>query len=134
MGARGNAAAMAHFLFVDESGYDSGASPYGVLGGAAVEDREIWSVVQDIRASELKHFGTPYSAGERETESEEVVESEGLPTCSSVGPLAPEERMSLAHECLEKGAEAGLRQITALAQSEDRVRCRTDGYLQPIQM
>jgi hypothetical protein len=47
---------MAHFLFVDESGYDSGESPYGVLGGAAVEDRELWSVVKDIRAAELKHL------------------------------------------------------------------------------
>jgi hypothetical protein len=47
---------MAHFLFVDESGYDSGESPYGVLGGA-VKDRELWSVVKEIGSAELKHFG-----------------------------------------------------------------------------
>ena len=28
---------MAHFLFVDESGYDAGESPYGVLAGNRTE-------------------------------------------------------------------------------------------------
>jgi len=32
---------MAYFLFVDESGHDQGESPYEVLGGIAVEDRDL---------------------------------------------------------------------------------------------
>jgi len=36
---------MAYFLFVDESGYDSGPSPYGVLGGFAIEDRDVWNLI-----------------------------------------------------------------------------------------
>jgi hypothetical protein len=43
---------LAHFLFVDESGYDAGESPYGVLAGIGVEDRDLWSLVKDIRVAE----------------------------------------------------------------------------------
>ncbi len=65
---------MAHFLFVDESGYDAGESPYGVLAGIAVEDRDLWSLVKDIRTTELNHFGgIQYSGGERELKAKKLL-------------------------------------------------------------
>lgn len=109
---------MAHFLFVDESGYDSGESPYGVLGGAAVEDRELWSVVKDIRAAELKHFGTPYSSGQRELKAKKLLNRKVFRLAQQLDPFEPAERVLLARECLEQGESAGRRQITGLAQAK----------------
>jgi hypothetical protein len=47
---------MAHFLFVDESGYDSGPSPYGVLGGFAIEDRDVWNLIKATHDAEIIAF------------------------------------------------------------------------------
>ena len=109
---------MAHFLFVDESGYDSGESPYGVLGGAAVEDRELWSVVRDIRAAELKHFGVLYSAGGRELKAKKLLNRKVFRLARQLAPFHPDDRVLLARECLERGEQAGRPQITALAQAK----------------
>lgn len=110
---------MAHFLFVDESGYDSGDSPYGVLGGVAVEDRELWSIVKDIQAAELNHFGTQYSSGTRELKAKKLLNRKVFKKHASQMPeLTTEERRVWARECLQQGEQAGLRQITALAQAK----------------
>jgi hypothetical protein len=53
---------VAHFLFIDESGFDSGPSPYGVLGGVAIEDRDVWNLIKSMQDAELRHFGIRYSA------------------------------------------------------------------------
>jgi hypothetical protein len=39
---------MAHFLFVDESGQDHHASPYEVLAGLTVEDRDSRNLVAQV--------------------------------------------------------------------------------------
>jgi hypothetical protein len=101
---------MAHFLFVDESGYGSSESPYGVLGGIAVEDRELWTVARDIQAAETKHFGIPYSAGKnRELKAKKLLNHKVFRLASQLNALPREERTLLARDCLEKGATAGLR-------------------------
>jgi hypothetical protein len=109
---------MAHFLFVDESGYDSGESPYAVLGGVAVEDRELWSVVNDIRAAELRHFGVPYSSGERELKAKKLLNRKVFRLARQLDPFQQGQRALLARECLEQGDQAGRRQLTALAQAK----------------
>jgi len=43
---------MAYFLSVDESGHDRRESPYEVLAGVAVEDRDLWNLIQALRAAE----------------------------------------------------------------------------------
>lgn len=45
------------FLFVDESGQDRRNSPYEVLAGVAVEDRELWRLIQALKSSQEEHFG-----------------------------------------------------------------------------
>ncbi|MEK7409581.1 MAG: DUF3800 domain-containing protein [Acidobacteriota bacterium] len=67
---------VAHFLFIDESGYDSGSSPYGVLGGIAIEDRDVWNLVQTMQAAELRHFGTRYSAGRSELKAKKLISAQ----------------------------------------------------------
>jgi hypothetical protein len=109
---------MAHFLFVDESGYDSGDSPYGVLGGAAVEDRELWSIVKDIRTAELRFFGVPYAAGGRELKAKKLLNRKVFRLARQLPPFDAGEREALARQCLEQGEGAGKRQLTALAQAK----------------
>lgn len=57
---------MAYFLFIDESGQDHKDSPYEVLAGVAVEDRDLWNLIQSIQAAEIRHFGMRYSIGYNE--------------------------------------------------------------------
>jgi Protein of unknown function (DUF3800) len=109
---------MAYFLFVDESGYDSGASPYGVLGGIAIEDRELWSVVKEVRAAELRFFGTSYSAGTRELKAKKLLNRKVFRLSTQLPALPPDERTHYAKDCLENGEHANLRQLTGLAQAK----------------
>lgn len=57
---------MAWFLFVDESGHDRKEAPYEVLAGVAVQDRDVWRLINEMHAAELRHFGRRYSAGTAE--------------------------------------------------------------------
>ena len=67
---------MAHFLFVDESGYDSGPSPYGVLGGIAIADRDVWNLINAIQDAEIRHFGRRYSLGHSELKAKKLVSAQ----------------------------------------------------------
>jgi len=40
-------------LFVDGSGTDRREAPYGVLAGVAIHERDLWNLIQAIRAVEL---------------------------------------------------------------------------------
>jgi hypothetical protein len=114
---------MAHLLFIDESGYDSGPSPYGVLGGIAIEDRDVWNLVQAMQEAELRHFGTRYSAGRAELKAKKLISPQIFRQAAFANPIADPERSELAKECLEHGAGASQRAIAALAQAKlDYVR------------
>jgi hypothetical protein len=57
---------LAFFLFVGESGQDYRESPYEVLAGIAVEDRDLWSLVTALQDAEVRIFGRRYSSEGRE--------------------------------------------------------------------
>jgi hypothetical protein len=107
--------AVAHFLFVDESGYDSGASPYGVLGGFAIADRDVWNLIKAIQDAELLHFGIRYSAGHGELKAKKLVSAQVFRQASLAQPIPQPERTALARRCLDQGAGASRRSIAALA-------------------
>jgi len=44
-------------LFLDESGTDHREAPYEVLAGVAIRERDLWNLVQAIRAAEIEFFG-----------------------------------------------------------------------------
>ena len=48
---------MAWLLFLDESGQDRRESPYEVLAGIAIEDRQLWKLIQGLKSLQEKHFG-----------------------------------------------------------------------------
>lgn len=52
---------MTQLLFLDESGHDLKDSPYEVLAGIAVEDRDLWNLICAVQQSEETHFGRRYA-------------------------------------------------------------------------
>jgi hypothetical protein len=109
---------VAHFLFIDESGYDSGPSPYGVLGGVAIEDRDVWNLIKAMQDAELRYFGTRYSFGQAELKAKKLISAQVFRQAGKVGEIAFAERTELAKGCIEHGAGAPPRAIAALAQAK----------------
>ena len=64
---------MAYFLFIDESGQDRRESPYEVLAGVAIEDRDLWNLLQTIQEAEIRLFGERYSGGSRELKAKKLL-------------------------------------------------------------
>jgi hypothetical protein len=127
--------AVAHFLFVDESGYDSGPSPYGVLGGVAIEDRDVWNLITALQEAEIRYFGTRYSVSGAELKAKKLISPQAFRQAAFAESLSESERVELARRCLEFGAGAERRAIAALAQAKlayvtevleicSRFRCR----------
>jgi hypothetical protein len=44
-------------LFIDESGHDHKETPYEVLAGVAIRERDLWNLIQAIRNAELEFLG-----------------------------------------------------------------------------
>jgi len=109
---------MAYFLFIDESGQDRRASPYEVLAGVAIEDRDLWNLIQAIQEAELRIFGVRYSHGVRELKGKKLLKKKAYKHAAMLAPFSPEERAALAKQCLENGDRAGQRQMAALAQAK----------------
>jgi len=109
---------MAYFLFIDESGQDRRESPYEVLAGVAIEDRDLWNLIQAIREAEIRHFGGRYTLGTRELKAKKLLKRKVFRHAQQMASIPDEERRVLARRCLEQGAMAGMREITALAQTK----------------
>jgi hypothetical protein len=109
---------MAHFLFIDESGHDRRESPYEVLAGVAVEDRDLWNLIQALRLAEIEHFGMRYTVDRGELKAKKLLNRKTFRLAAQLPPISREERSKLARECLADGAGAGRRQLTALAQAK----------------
>lgn len=127
---------MAYFLFVDESGQDRRESPYEVLAGVAVEDRDLWNLVQALRSAEIEHFGVRYTADTAELKAKKLLKKKTFRLAAQLPPFPRDECAALARRCLEDGPNAGRRELTALAQAKiayveaaleicARFRCRT---------
>jgi Protein of unknown function (DUF3800) len=109
---------MAYFLFVDESGHDLGESPYEVLGGVAIEDRDLWNLIQAAQEAEIRHFGRRYSGGPAELKGKKLLKRKVFRLAAQLEPMALEERTFYAKRCLDAGGLAGRRELTALAQAK----------------
>ncbi len=109
---------MAHLLFIDESGQDHRESPYEVLAGVTIEDRDLWNLVRAIQEAEIDYFGTRYSAGHRELKSKKLLSKKVFRKAAQLDEFDPEERRVLARACLESGETASKSQMTALAQAK----------------
>ena len=109
---------MAYFLFIDESGQDQKHSPYEVLAGVAVEDRDLWNLIQAVQEAEIRHFGVRYAKRGRELKAKKILKKKVFRHASQLPPIGEEERLTLAKRCLEAGEQVGRRELTALAQAK----------------
>ena len=109
---------MAYFLFIDESGHDRRESPYEVLAGVCVRDRDLWSLILALRETEIRCFGTRYTAGRAELKAKKLLKTKVYRHAALLPPLPPDERCELARRCIEDGAGAGMREWAALAQAK----------------
>jgi Protein of unknown function (DUF3800) len=109
---------MAYFLFIDESGHDRRESPYEVLAGVCVKASDLWSLILALRETEVRCFGTRYTAGQAELKAKKLLKTKVFRHAALLPPLPPEERCELARRCIENGAGAGMREWAALAQAK----------------
>lgn len=109
---------MSYFLFVDESGHDLNESPYEVLGGIAVEDRELWNLIQDAQQAEERNFGRRYSGGPAELKGKKLLKRKVFRLASQSKAMPQDVRTHYARKCLESGEQAGFRELTALSQAK----------------
>ena len=112
---------MSHFLFVDESGVDRQHSPYEVLAGVVVRDRELWDLIVEIGKAEESYFGQRISAGSLELKAKKLLKAKTYRLAGQRDRLGASRRRRLARSCLEKGTrhESPTREeLTALAQAK----------------
>lgn len=109
---------MAYILFLDESGQDLRDSPYEVIAGTAIEDKDIWNIIREVHLLEENIFGRRYSQGNRELKARVLLKRKTFRLANQLAAIDPVERRHLAKECLDSGSTATKRQITALAQAK----------------
>lgn len=109
---------MTHFLFVDESGHDRKASPYEVLAGLAIEDRDLWNLIQAVQQAEIEYFGRRYSQDAQELKAKRLLKAKTFRLAQRADEIPGEERVCLACECLDSGSTATPRHLAALAQAK----------------
>ncbi|WP_244406394.1 DUF3800 domain-containing protein [Thioalkalivibrio sp. K90mix] len=115
-------------LFMDESGQDRRDSPYEVLAGVCVEDRDLWNLVCEVQDAETGFFGQRITPAELELKGKKLLKRKTFRLAGQMDPIPPERRSELARACLTKG-EAQRRgdigatgptrkELTALAQAK----------------
>lgn len=90
-------------LFLDESGTDHTEAPYEVLAGIAIRERNLWPLIQGVRAAEREHFGAPLSATRVELKGKKLLKAKVFRLASQNEPLPPDERRDLTRSFLSKG-------------------------------
>jgi len=106
---------MAYFLFIDESGHDRKASPYEVLAGIAIQDRDLWNLINALHDAEIRHFGRRYSQGNAELKGSKLLTTRVFSNAHLNVEVDTNDIAILAKQALDDGAHANIRHIKALA-------------------
>lgn len=110
---------MGWFLFVDESGQDGRDSPYEVLAGLAVEDRQLWRLIQALKCAQEEHFGLRlFDAYRAEAKGQKLLKRKVFKHAAQKISLPSGDRMRLARMALTNGANVKGDQLTALGQAK----------------
>lgn len=109
---------MSFFLFIDESGQDRRESPYPVLAGFAIEDKDLWNFILSLRSAEDQHFGMRYTAGAGELKARKLLKRKTFRLAEQMEPIPFGERAELARGCLLNGGQTSRAELTALAQAK----------------
>ena len=109
---------MAFFLFIDESGHDHHDSPYEVLAGIAIEDKNLWSFIQSAHQLEIACFGRTYREGGGEIKARTFLKRKTFRLADQLPPISSWKRTALAKRALDSGASITKLELTALAQAK----------------
>lgn len=110
---------MAWLLFIDESGTDGHDSPYEVLAGLAVEDRQLWPIIRQLNDLQTHHFGLRlFRAYGKEAKAQKLLKKKVFSHAEQLPIIPNSERQALARSILEDGTAVSRRKLTALAQAK----------------
>jgi len=104
---------MTVFLFVDESGNDHQESPYEVLAGIAIKDRNLWNLIQEVKAIEKRLFGDFYATNKIELKAKKLLKAKTFRLASQMPPINADDLPTLAQQCLANGEHVTRLQLTA---------------------
>lgn len=90
-------------FFIDESGHDKRESPYEVLAAVAVNEKDLWNLIQAIRALEIQYFGLSRHSVGLELKGKKLLKSKTFRLAKYQGLIDPSIRMPLAKSFIEKG-------------------------------
>ena len=110
---------MSWALFIDESGQDRRESPYEVLAGIAIEDRNVWPLIRDLSDAQQNFFGIRlFEAYGREAKAQKLLDRKTFRHAAQCDQFAPADRRALAREILLDGSNPSRERLTALAQAK----------------
>jgi len=109
---------MAWFLFIDESGHDRADSPYEVLAGIAIRDRNLRDLIGQLHEAEERCFGQRYSDGSRELKGKKLLKRKVFRQRDLGVELDGMDVQALAREALTDGAQADAPRLKALARAK----------------
>ncbi|PSJ51359.1 DUF3800 domain-containing protein [Kumtagia ephedrae] len=110
---------MSWALFIDESGQDQRQSPYEVLAGLAVEDRQIWPLIRQLSDAQEHHFGMRlFDAYGNEAKAQKLLDRRAFKHAAQLSTIPQGRRRQLAKEILEDGTAVTRERLTALGQAK----------------
>jgi hypothetical protein len=92
--------------FIDESGHDHKNSPYEVLAAVAVQERDLWNLIQAIRSAEIEHFGVHLAEVGIELKGTKLLKRKTFRLASEGEAIPTEERRNLVRELVLEGWQA----------------------------
>lgn len=90
-------------FFIDESGHDRSLAPYEVLAAVAIAERDLWNLIQAVRAAEIESFGVHLAEVGVEFKGKKLLKSKTFRHANQGHPIEPGRRRDLAREFLMKG-------------------------------
>lgn len=110
---------MSWALFIDESGQDQRQSPYEVLAGLAVEDRQIWPLIRQLSDAQNHYFGMRlFEAYGKEAKAQKLLDRRTFKHAAQLDEIPNGQRRQLAKEILLDGTAVTKARLTALAQAK----------------
>lgn len=115
---------MSWALFIDESGQDQRESPFEVLAGVAIEDRQIWPLIRQLSDAQQMIFGMRlFEAYGAEAHATDLLKKKTYRHAGQMDPFPNDERRRLTREMLEDGTNPSRERLTALGQAKVAYCC-----------
>jgi hypothetical protein len=90
-------------FFIDESGHDHGEAPYEVLASVAIAERDLWNLIQAVRAAEIEFFGIHLAEVGVEFKGKKLLKNKTFRHARQGPAIEANRRRNLAREFLQKG-------------------------------